>query len=502
MGENYFLTELDKLSFAKKFILSLHGFGLALFFFCLALVATFLSYFSASHCFWLKATSPTEPRITETILMGYWGELNAAPLYLIVVPIIIFLYCRFLSSLHTAFTSLEESGVLRSKFKDENSLVRLGEKNRRIFRKVCLIGIIFSLYIVIGNELISILQTRDKLSNETSDQIIMGYVQSQFFESWAARVSNSDSLKRQIPSLKDRNDWSIQPMPPDRISGSLVFAIFLVTALILQTLMVFLSFWLGLKILFFFWETWNFLPTADPEAGNSRSYARIMPNFYDEKRRYGLCEIDSIYRQVLWILVFIGIGLIANFSNNYSKATFFEISGDTNWLSLSGQVFIFVSPIFVFVVFIFLPLLIFRNSMEKVREKELKALNKQIKESQNKIDEKYVRLEKSEKPTDEVKGKKRSVDKLRLEIKGSEDDLTKLVGKKNLVNEQTTYPSGDKVFISQIVLLFVLLIVMPLAIVANVATDKMKNTIIGQATEITGSVDLAKEMLKSACGCR
>lgn len=500
MAENPFLTELDRIPFIQKSVDSLNGFGWALLFFALALIASFLSFASGSHCFWLRATSVTPPVQSKIVLMGYWGEMNAGPYYVLIVPILIFLYCRFVISLNSAFSSLELSGVIRSRT-DENWHAMLGRSNKTLFSKVLLIGVLFSSLLVIGAESLSLIQTKNRLDEKYSESMVMGYVQSPYFEEWAARLRSSEKLRTEIPALRSLGESLIEPMPQERGYSSIYFVAFLVIALFLQTAMVLVSLWIGMKILYFFWVTWCLLRKANTE--DKDAVIKFLPNFTDEKRRYGLCEIDAIYHQVLWILIFVSIGLVSNISNNYSKGTFHESFEGADWLSLSGQILIFVSPLLVFVVFVFLPLLVFRNSMERARSGELNSLNRRIREAYDRLSSYEKEREESLNPREGRKLTRKRIREITEQMEEMEAVLSSLRAKKNLVNEQTTYPSGDKMFLTQIVLSTVLLVLIPLTFYANLAAENVKNSPLGTIVGgVIGSVDLSKELLKATCGCK
>lgn len=490
MQQNSFLTEFNKVPFIKKIIFSLNGFGFALFFFGFCLLNIFLSYLSGADCLWLKISDNSFKK-PHTILIGYLGELNAAPLYLLVVPVFVILACNFLCSLHEAFSGIEKAGTLKSGLQDISPLQVLGEKDRKFFKWVVLICIPFSLLLVFGLEIVSLTNTAKELEKPKPEQVVMGYVQSPHFGSWVDKLSdtnNQDFLKKQIPELKETNNPSIEPH--GKVTRSVIFWLFLFSALLLQTLFVFFSAWIAIKILFYFWIVWKALPKNNVDS--DKNFVYFVPNYEDPNKRYGLLELDFIYRQILWLIIFTGIGLVANLSNNYPKGTAFSQMQvkDSSWFSLLGQGWLIFAPIFLSILFGFLPLSIFRESMRKSREKVLDRLNFRTARVKQEI-------EGIENEENQGRIKQRELEKLQKR----QDELEKLEKRKELIFSQTTYPRGDKLFVAQCIFVFVLLVIMPLFFAAKILFNPEGSPFAWVFVMTTDSIKYIKTLLELFCGC-
>lgn len=505
MQENSFLTEFDKISFIKRTIFSLNGYGLALFFFSFALLNVFLSYLSGADCFWLKISDGA----TETphlILMGYWGELNAGPLYLFVVPVFVFLACNFLCSLHEAFSGIDKAGTLISSVPEKNSLEALGEKNRKIFKPVVFILISLSLFLIVGLEIISFTNTGQELSKKAPKQAVMGYVQAPYFMAWAtslADTSNPEFLNNQIPWTKGKSNLSIQQK--GEVTSKILFWVFLISALLLQTLFVFFSAWIAVKILFYFWVVWKALPKNNDE--EIKNFIYFAPNYEDPNRRYGLLELDLIYRQILWLVIFTGIGVVSNLSNNYPKGTAFSQMQvkNSDWLSsLLGQGWLIGLPVGISIVFAFLPLSVFREFMRKTREKVQDKLNNKIRMTKQAISEIETEIEKNKDEEYAVKAKTKKSGKSqarRNELKHRYDDLEKFEKRKELLFSQTTYPKGEKLFTIQCVLVFMLLVVMPLFFATKILFNPKGSPSEWIFETATTAIKVIRAVSELICGC-
>lgn len=340
-----------------------------------ALAAILLSKYVGAAC--LRATVETNCEVVtqpQPVLFGYVVELNAGPLYLIGVPLMIMACFHLLRLSHMTLRLLVASErLVVAQWAGAGELYApmsvIAERNRRLFRRLIPAYILFALVMSVGFEV------------PTWNRIAFGWVQAwkaQDLRGMDLRVLQQQNILSALPettSLLKRNCY----IQVSEVSGGHSRAegrkwlwrhlIFVGVALGLQAMFIVFALWISTKVVFLFaMLSWALLDKPNQAL-------RLQLDFADPEGRFGLSAMDSIYNSLLLLVLFDALILLLQQLANVPKGTSVH-HGLDGW-ALIGQIAMLLSPLITLALVLLVPALTLLVLAETTVARHLEQLERE-----------------------------------------------------------------------------------------------------------------------------
>jgi hypothetical protein len=429
------------------------------------------------------------------IRMGFWCEANHAPLYLLGIPVFYVFTFALIGRANTAFNYLERIGRLRNPANVPLSVVIGGRTKLWIaLSAVILFGV---LNLEFSSELRSLSHTEQAIerarlkTNHTPEDVVMGWVQAQYFNVWATLVQEKKIRNTAIEQIeqKEQHYTKVSVKQGGAEEHSRRFNVFLVLAIFVESIAISFGIWVLFKICWILFWTLCAYAWQPP-------WIEIVPFLLDPNKRFGLRQLDEVYKSMLSLVILAGLGYYLNISSNVSKGTS-AISPGTHDLSplwdLRLQLLFWMLPALAAGLVVTSPALAAR-ALRAERQRLAYEVGALIAEAQ------------------------RNVTHFNAETRLSEEGLhtlrisAELEETLSTLEEQRTWPKEDKVFYAQIGALIVFFGVLPLTVFASaaiaaiitfpgaIAPEEILQGIKELPEAINRAVEVLRDVIYALCG--
>ncbi len=337
-----------------------HGGSLALAAAAGGLAAILLSWVVGAACIRVTFTSQPCPAQSQTLTFGYLAELNAGLLYLVGFPVVIIAAFHLINLSQVMLRRLVsgERLIIVGRKQAEAGLTPLeiiGRRNRRLYHRLIPFFALFAMALVCVGEY----RDRDKLA--------FGWVQALSVKDMEgkdlARIRREKNVE-DLPALANLEPQCVIHVSQvkgghgsgDRAKWRTPFLIFVTVAFGLQIAFIAFGLWISTKIIFLF-VTLSYALLDRP-----RQTFKIILDFEDEKKRFGLAALDIVHNAILTIVLVASVIVILQQVANVVKGTS-VFSGAAGW-SLTGQALLFLLSLFGLIMLLVLPVLIFVRLIE------------------------------------------------------------------------------------------------------------------------------------------
>jgi hypothetical protein len=126
------------------------------------------------------------------------------------------------------------------------------------------------------------------------------------------------------------------------VVSSFQFITFLILGLGVQAILLSLAFWALLKIIWILYWIWRLF------SGRSGSSIKPVPFFLDPQKRFGLRQLDEIYKAMMTLVIATGLALYLNIASNVAKGTAVITPGShqlSAFHDLLGQLLLWILPL-------------------------------------------------------------------------------------------------------------------------------------------------------------
>jgi hypothetical protein len=260
--------------------------------------------------------------------MGFWCEVNHGPLYLFGAPVFYLFTMSLIARANNAFAELSELNRLRASLHDVIS--GRGTKIGWVIISFAILAIVS--VILFRSELQSrectrqiVMQSEPKTQScarevaesarqdpEKRPEAVMGWVQAQYLDDWVSALR-----QRRIRNVQIETNPKIKAC--DRIvilqggaKNSSQFIPFLMLGLGVQSILLSFAVWALLKIIWILYWIWRLF---------SGRAIKPVPFFLDPQKRFGLRQLDVIYKAMMTLVISAGLAFYLNMANNVAKGT-------------------------------------------------------------------------------------------------------------------------------------------------------------------------------------
>ena len=336
-----------------------------------ALIATLLSWVVRAACICVTFGCSGKSR---SLIFGYLAEPNAALFYLVGVPVTVMTAFHLINLAHVMMRRLVSGQRLimvnwKGAGDKPSPLAIIAQSNRRLCRALIPV---FAMIAVVG---VCVPEYLDR------DRLAFGWVQALSVRDLEGK--NLTEIRRskilgEVPLLTQlENESSGCTIFVSKVDGGhaiaerskwrLPFLVFLAVALGLQIVFTAFAFWIATKIFFLFVT----LSRAVLDRPGQR--LKIVLDFEDPKKRFGLIVLDTIHNALLTMVVVASVALILERVTNLVKGT--SIFDGVTGPSLFGQALLMLITLGAIFLALVTPGLIFVRLIETALGRHLERID-------------------------------------------------------------------------------------------------------------------------------
>lgn len=445
---------------------------------------------AGANCIAVRVWSGTQ---YADLRMGFWCELNHGPLYLLGAPLFYLFTMSLIARANNAFAELSDLNRLRAPLHDlisgrgtkigwvVISLAILAVVSVMLFRfelgsRECTRQIVMQLEPKSEFCAKEVAESAGQDTEGRRPEAVMGWVQAQYLSDWVTALNQKRIRNEQIetnPKIKAYD--KIEVRQGGAAKNSRQFIIFLILGLGVQSILLGLAFWALFKIVWIMYWIWRLF------SGRSGSSIRPVPFFLDPQKRFGLGQLDDIYKAMMTLVISAGLALYLNIANNVAKGTAVITPGShqvSAFQDLFGQLLLWVLPLVLAGLILFIPPLFARYFREE-REQLGHAIKTMIASTQ-------------------LAAAGNSSDALPTDALNRLRELGKLEESFFVLDEQRSWPKEDRIFSLQTGAVILFFLILPVSIIFSAAAAVLVTEPVEALSDSIGAVLKLPEVIKQA----